>query len=355
MRRAARVQSTANPRNGVQVDCHLAIETAPVPLAGAALLMALGVPTMSDERGCLVSADDRLADWGFAIIGTGVARDSDFGVHHGSCQRATQQIGPEDLVLIQEAGCCWRWTVDMAITDMSLAPSAVQNLTRGFYNALDCSPPCGEPGLLAQRRAVHFGFDAAQVLEDFLTASTPGRLLGEGIRRCVTRLRRYAHEACDSLFEDGMTRLQDILEQQYADSRCVDPEEQHVTAARRSAALANAETAVPGAGGSTVACFYRQLEPYIDTALAASGSVAYTRLPRRTRPAAVAVLPRRVAVLLYADFLLTHHTYGQPLAFASAVEASVSDLPNACRVAADLWSSGTDPELAWQAAVATVY
>lgn len=75
--------------------------------------------------------------------------------------------------------------------------------------------------------------------------------------------------------------------------------------------------------------------------------MAYTRLPRHTRPAAV-------AVLLYADFGLTHPIYDQALTFAAALESCVADVPNACRVAADLWRCGTDPEVAWQAAVAAV-
>lgn len=329
------------------MDHLLDFETVPGPVAGTALLTALGVPT--------VSAGDRVTDWGVAVIGAGAARDCDFGVHHGSCQRAVQQISVDDLVLIQEAACDCDWMADVAVTDLDLATTAVQNLTHGFYNALFFSPPRGGRGLLAERRAVHFGGDAAQVLEDFLTANTPRRYLEEAIRHCARRMRRYAHEAGDSLRRDGMTRLQDLLEREYADGHRVRQDEQLATAGRRRTALADAETAVPGADGGSVVCFYRQLEPYIDTAVAASGSAAYALLPRRSRQAAVGILPRHLAVLLYADFQLTHHIYGQSLVFAAPVEARLADQPNACRVAARLWSGGTNPELAWQAAVATVY
>lgn len=321
-------------------------ETVRGPLAGTALLTALGVPT--------VSGGSWVEDWGVAVVGAGVARDGIFGVHHGSCQQAAQRIGVEDLTLIREARCDCNWTAEVTITDPSLAPSAVQDLTYGFYNALDCSPPCPDHDLLAERRAVHFGVNAAQALESFLTANTPRRPLAEAIRCCATRLRRYADEAHASLRRDGMMRLQAILEQEYTDGHRVGADAEHITTARRRAALADAENTVPQSDSDTVACFYRRLEPCIDTALAASDSAAYTRLPRRTRPAAVAVLPRRVAVLLYADFGLTHPIYDQSLTFAAALESCVTDVPNACRVAADLWRCGTDPEVAWQAAVAAV-
>lgn len=138
---------------------------------------------------------------------------------------------------------------------LDLATTAVQNLTHGFYNALFFRPRLGGRGLLAERRAMHFGGDAAQVLADFLTANTPRRYLEEAIRHCARRMRRYAHEAGDSLRRDGMMRLQAILEREYAVGHRVDADEEHITTARRRAALADAENTVPRSDSDTVACF----------------------------------------------------------------------------------------------------
>lgn len=323
-----------------------------VPLDGAALLTAAGFPRAAIDDDRLVSTSD-LKAWSLAVVGPGAVRDGLSGIHFAQCRKIAgcSPIATTDLVGIRGECSCGASLADVAITDPELSADAVEELLYGFRNQLRDYPPAAEAGLLAEVRAVRFGQGIGALVQQFLDANMMMPAPTSALGNVAALMNADADSGALSLRTTGLSRLRARLE-------ALEPTAQMKlhTVSRRDA-LATAEMTIPGAGqadDSPIVCFYRRLDTHIDAALIASGTAAVAFASHQLRQVAVAVLPRRVAVLLHAE-PVANTAFGQALVFAAPAGASPAMLPACCDTALRLWTSGADPKSAWLAARAALH
>jgi hypothetical protein len=116
----------------------------------------------------------------------------------------------------------------------------------------------------------------------------------------------------------------------------------------------NAEQLLPGKPGDDLVCMFSGAIGFVQAALTATRIVAFNQPGNPfDSVAAVAVLPRDLAVLLHVDHALRwSHAADHPLVFADVPDPGSKDLLLMCRTVAGVWGrSRSDPQTAYRAAV----
>lgn len=328
---------------------------------GAVLLDAIGCPKAAwDGEDMLVPLG--FDSWGAAVTLPGPLLGDDGVLHERDCDRpdSLRSPGVEDLLLVSGRKCPCFLTGEVAALPSAVSISSLQQLLHDaetLWRHWPLGADTASAGVLADVRSARLGAGLAAALRRFADANTLPPLFDEAVYGCRSRLEHLGRRAAAALAKNGLLRLREHMAARFA---APGPPPDAVSRGRHAQrgvtpGLAAAEAFVPGSGTDHVLCMFEQPGPRVNAAVAAAPIAAsreFGRAPFNYLRAA-AVLPREVAVLLYADWSVYYVPRTQSMAFATVVDPDWPGLAQACETAVSLWSQeGASPRDSWQAALA---